>query len=426
LKKSYGKLAYAVLALMFFALLSSSLVANVHAASPWLSSNVLIVNDYYYIDPGYCYNGGGLYTGDTWPTGMTFTFTGVPFSTIAAPGPDPIAAGGYDTVVLMLPGYDSDFYNPATYSSDYFAHYWAGDFSSRITNFVDNGGKLILYDSEQGCDYSGFLYSFTVDAPGAMGAAGGTIDNPVDDTLSSDNPSDVSYIDIQTLPDETDAIGDSTVMVTQDSHWFVDMYTTNVNDVFGAVHTYAFYGAGLVIWNGLDIDYGYYDETPSNIDGEGVLEMIWWRELCGQSLTGPAPSVTGLSLTPATALNAVGTEHTVTALVTDETLAPRVGVTVDFVILSGPNEDYSGSAVTGADGIATFTWSSSADGTDTVQASIANAAGAPITATATKTWYLTPTNVIPEVPLGTAAITATMLIGLAAFYTKRRTKTPKL
>lgn len=101
-----------------------------------------------------------------------------------------------------------------------------------------------------------------------------------------------------------------------------------------------------------------------------------------------------LTLTPETADNPLNTSHTVTATVTRKggffngdvsqpgSFAyscansvngggePLAGVTVNFVILTGPNAGQTGSAVTDANGKATFTWIGATPGTDTVQASL--------------------------------------------------------
>ncbi len=410
-----------ILTAAFFALSLLSSVQFVKAYTFPRSVNVALVPD------GYCSRGGSLYQGSSWPDGLTFTFSNLSPSAIAdGAQANPLTA--YDTVMLMT----SDFN---------FESYWSDtDFSSRITSFVAGGGKLIIYVSETSYwssqPFENFIVPFTIINPGATGSSGGTIVNIEDDTLSSSNqaadeyPNGLqSYINLPLLVSSTDAVGDLTVMTNPvDPSWYIDMTGINVDEDGGPAHAYAFYGDGLIIYNGFDVDYGSQSYPPSNAAGRNVIQMVWWRELCGQEL-GEGQSVSGLTLTPATATNPINTQHTVTALVKDNINNPVPGVVVDFEILSGPNAGATGSATTDANGEATFSWSSSTDGVDTVQASItitpAGAAPIEITTTATKTWYIVPDNVIPEVPLGTAAVTATMMIGLAAYYTKRRTK-PKL
>jgi hypothetical protein len=268
-----------ILALALFALsLLSTSIKPANALVFPRSSNVALV-------PGpNCINGGTLYTGSSWPDvppNSGFTFTNLSPNSIRDDAVDPIAAGGYDTVMLMTANF-------------VFASYWAdADFQSRITSFVNGGGKLIIYTSERLNDFSGFIYPFTVNFPGATGSLGGTLNNIADDTLSSSNPADASYINLGLITAQTDAVQDTQVMTSNDPNWYVDMYGINANNVGGPAHTYAFYGAGLIIYNGLDVDYGSQSYPPSNAAGRNAIQMIWWRELCGQDI-GPGQSVSGL------------------------------------------------------------------------------------------------------------------------------------
>ena len=90
------------------------------------------------------------------------------------------------------------------------------------------------------------------------------------------------------------------------------------------------------------------------------LEAEWRR---------PPGAVGGsIVLSPASAVNPVGTSHTVTATVRNYAGAPVEGVTVTFSITSGPNADQSGTDATDSNGEATWTYSSEEEGTDTIQA----------------------------------------------------------
>jgi hypothetical protein len=397
-KEMGRKRIHFVLAVAISMLVLSILSVNAYAYVFPKSSNVAMVPS------ATSNNGGGLYTGATWPDGGSFTFTNLSPTTIAdGTIADPIAAGGYDTVVLMAMDFN-------------FATTWAdSDFSSRITDFVNGGGKLIIYTSEftSGTAFSNFIYPFTVDTPGQTGSFSGTLANLEDDTLSSNATADASYIDLAKVTSQTDAVGDLTVMTSYDSHWYIDMFAKNVNNVGGPGHTYAFYGDGLIIFNGLDVDYA--SGAPSNANGANAINMIWWRELCGQVL-GPSVSVNGLTLTPATAINAIPGEHTVTATVRNtQTNEPVSGITVDFTITSGPNMGTSDSGTSDANGQVNFTYSGSVAGTDTIQASMASAVGGPdITSTATKEWIMTPQNNVPEVPFGTLLAVTIMCAGFVS------------
>jgi hypothetical protein len=324
-------------------------------------------------------NGGSLYTDTTWPNGDSFSFTNVAVADIANGNiADPIATGGYDTVVLMSMAFD-------------FGAAWSDpDFSSRITSFLNGGGRVIIYTSEStsATAFSNFIYPFTVDTPGQTGSRSGTLTNLANDTLSSSNPADISYVDLAAITSQTDAVGDLTVMTSYNTNWYIDLFGVNMRGTGGPAHTYAFYGPGLIIFNGLDIDNA--QGPPSNTNGRTALNMLWWRELSAQNL-GAGANVNGLTLDPASAVNPVNTTHTVTATVRNiqnNTVTPNVQVY--FNVTSGPNFGLLGQATTNSSGQAIFSWNSSVVGTDVLRASILNSnPGEPnITSTATKTWVL--------------------------------------
>jgi len=149
--------------------------------------------------------------------------------------------------------------------------------------------------------------------------------------------------------------------------------------------------------------------TPQAGDTIEVVGVI-----SGQTVGGPATDgatkqwQTGvvnqggtITLTPRAATNQIGTPHTVTATVRNQFGQPVQGANVDFQITQGPNAGLSQAgmtdAVTDANGVATFTYTSQAVGTDTIVACSETGGtendtcnpGEP-TATATKTWQTGP------------------------------------
>ena len=117
--------------------------------------------------------------------------------------------------------------------------------------------------------------------------------------------------------------------------------------------------------------------------------------LGGASVTLPGAIV----LTPATATNPVGTSHTVTATVRDQTGALLPGVTVTFSVTSGPNTGAGGTAVTDANGQATFTYTSNGSvGTDTIRASFVDQTETERSDVANKTWEASGTPPPPPPP----------------------------
>ena len=108
--------------------------------------------------------------------------------------------------------------------------------------------------------------------------------------------------------------------------------------------------------------------------------------IAGSGIVSQAPN---LSVRPRTATNRVGTQHTVTAEVTNDNGSPRSGVRVEFVV-TGANAGASGTCVpanctSGANGEVRFTYTGNNRGQDTVNATI-TIDGSRQTATASKTW----------------------------------------
>lgn len=152
--------------------------------------------------------------------------------------------------------------------------------------------------------------------------------------------------------------------------------------------------------------------NPSNDDN------IFFGELYLKSATAVVGQ--GVVLSPASATNKLGETHVLTAKVQDDTGAPVVGSTVTFTITSGPNAGETGTAVTDANGEAIWSYSSTKEGTDTIVASVVNAADKTFTSNeATKTWEKG-TTPVPEFP--TVVLPVALLFGvvLVIFGIKRR------
>lgn len=77
-------------------------------------------------------------------------------------------------------------------------------------------------------------------------------------------------------------------------------------------------------------------------------------------------SFAGATLGPTFARNLTGTGHTVTASVQDAKSNPKSGVQVNFRVTGGPNQNLSDSGTTNQDGEASFTYTSSLAGVDSI------------------------------------------------------------
>lgn len=107
-------------------------------------------------------------------------------------------------------------------------------------------------------------------------------------------------------------------------------------------------------------------------NGDALETAIAELILAPVALVPPDPGLfSTVGLSPASATNPVGTDHTVTAFTQSTNGAPVPGVSINFKVLTGPNAGKTGSGTTGADGKTTFTYHDDGGaGTDTIQAFI--------------------------------------------------------
>lgn len=209
---------------------------------------------------------GGAFPTTGFPDGYAPQFSNVSVSSIRDDATNPLDAG-YDTVVL----------NSLCQIGSELA---SRTFKDRIESFVSAGGKLIIWDSEcLATDYTNFAIPFATNNPGQLGATGSLADVE-ENTLSSTYPTSASYINLDAIASQTDAVGDANVFTTFDSRWYVDLTATNAVGVDGPVHAYANLGHGLIIYSGLDKDYlgsGSFD--PASASGSDQLRRVWLLEL---------------------------------------------------------------------------------------------------------------------------------------------------
>lgn len=235
-----------------------------------------------------------------------FNFTNVPVANVNAS-----TLSNYDTLVLVTV---CDPMNETTASQ-----------RTDITNWINGGGKLIIYDSEcktnDTVDYSWLPCKATTYCPGAIGV----YKSPVywyinltiveNNTLSDNNSASQYFINTTLIEYGTDAVGDQNVFIAKEACWCGDMIGTNARNssyspppgTTGYSHAYSHYGNGIIIYNGLDIDDIESDEDPTENDGDSNLAKIWIQELnqtwdntsgldscglpCGVVIT-PTPTIT--------------------------------------------------------------------------------------------------------------------------------------
>jgi len=152
-----------------------------------------------------------------------------------------------------------------------------------------------------------------------------------------------------------------------------------------------------------------YLDTAHIIDTFGIdrnacghpNESLQWRLVN----TSASDSAGQLALLPAAAANPLGALYTATAVATDAGGSPLAGVTVLFTVASGPNAGLTSQAVTNAVGVATFSYTGTTAGTDTLSASITNASGGFIQSSSVTALWL------PTVQLALSPPSATQAVG---------------
>jgi hypothetical protein len=117
--------------------------------------------------------------------------------------------------------------------------------------------------------------------------------------------------------------------------------------------------------------------------------------------------ISDIDLAPETATNPMGTSHTLTAtVITDE--EPVVGTDVTFTVIDGPHAGTKGVAATNDSGIATFSYTGTSEGTDTIEASFVDALERTQRSNrVTKKWTPAPSPTLTATPTPTPAPTPT-------------------
>jgi|GEM_PF-1683991 len=143
--------------------------------------------------------------------------------------------------------------------------------------------------------------------------------------------------------------------------------------------------------------------------------------------------ISDIKLEPKTATNPIGTDHMVTATVTKTISGTPVaitGTTVTFKVVSGPHAGLSGTAVTGGDGKAGFTYHGTVAGTDTLVATFKGMDAAETIQTSntvTKTWVAPVGHTVTATPVGCSPLNVTLvpapITGVALSSTLAMTET---
>lgn len=155
------------------------------------------------------------------------------------------AAGGFDTVVL------AQICDIKTSVPD--------SFKRALVNWVGQGHKLIIHDSDlcddtNAPDYSFLPYRFSTSNPGKRGANSESLMFIEENTLANSTAADPAFLDLGAWRGHTNQLGDSNTVKDYDPHWCGHLVTRNALNVNGFVEAYAHYGRGLIIYDGFDYD----------------------------------------------------------------------------------------------------------------------------------------------------------------------------
>lgn len=349
---------------------------------------------------------------------------------------------GYDTIVLWMycaVGSDTTVQNA-------------------LVSFLQSGGKIIIWDSDACNSEEGTqaTYSwlgsvgatFAAQTPGETGSTGGSLTIVENDGFVGS----LTQTNLNNLATSTDAVGDMNVITSNSPAWCAILSGTNISPATGLAQAYTAPGAltgatgAIIVYTGMDTD--YIGESVGTTGGDIEVSMIvnqlahgWGNSAYTSDLTCGVP-VSGIKLGPLTATNAVGGTHTVTATVTStSTGLPVSGVTVTFDVTAGPNMGATGTAVTGASGTATFTYTDTGGaGTDTIVASFTPVgAGAVYSNTVEKIWSTSSTTTTtsssssggtppigaPEFAGPSILVVAITLLGLAFLAKKKSSLSSK-
>ena len=217
----------------------------------------------------------------------------------------------------------------------------------------------------------------TTQIPGVYNSADGTFG--ITGTVTLDGQGDPNAVFIFQMKSTLTTASSSVVLLTNGTHSC---------NVFWQVGSSATIGTGSSFVGTILALTSITLTTGATVDGR-VLARNGAVTLDTNAI-GQTVHLEGITLTPATATNPVGTNHTVTATVAG-TGDPVPNRNVNFTVVSGPNAGLTGSAITDSNGHATFTYLGTIAGTDIIEASFVNTQGVTVVSTpVTKTWNPAP------------------------------------
>ncbi len=252
-----------------------------------------------------------------------------------------------------------------------------------LNDYLVGGGKVMLFDGDRcapsgpgvagQADYSKFLFPFSTSSPGPQGASG---------SYTKIEPSTLTA-GLSTGPQPGDSVGDANIFTSFTADWCASITAKNTLGANGFVEAYARTpGGGFIVYEGEDFWFTFGPTSHLRL----VFDLMLKQSFNPDGLPCSAPA-SGIKLAPPSQTHAAGDTATVTASVTDVNGNPKPGITVTFAVTSGPNKGLTGTGVTDASGNASFSYSSTKPGTDTLGASfVDNLNNTHTSNTVTVTW----------------------------------------
>ena len=270
--------------------------------------------------------------------------------------PSSTALNGMDTVVMFA-------------TCDIAAHPNA---MKAINAFFDGGGKLIILDGGQcvdgnggQADYSTFSKPFVPNYKLPIPQYGS---KPYTFTESSTLTTGLPDCTPAGCNEPGNAVGDASMLSATSDGWCKALGGTSTNAVSGAVEAYTHNktGSGLAIYSGEPYAYSSASaaqQKHGRLVFDDMLAQVWNTD--GLTCSAAEKSIT---LTPASDSKVTGVNEVMSAKLTNGAGAAASGIVVTFTVVSGPNINTTGPGTTDANGVATFTYTSSKAGTDVIKA----------------------------------------------------------
>lgn len=237
------------------------------------------------------------------------------------------------------------------------------------TTYLRSGKPLFLLGEDQASNYATGRNSAIVNFVGALGGGALTLITNVSAAFNNNGSQTAQTVEspYDTTPNAISTVtflNSGGVTTPGAGNWIAYDDVTNL-------------GGSAVVWptgtltntpaGSLTVVFDATFMLPTSTGGNNPQFL---QNLCATVAAKGYPVLPGVVLSEKVTTRAIGSTHTVQAVVLDDSGVPQAGTTVTFTVTSGPNAGVTGTGVTDSDGIATFSYPGTAAGTDVIEASI--------------------------------------------------------